>query len=75
MSGARLEKRKNGWALVTDARIAPFGYVRDRVLNIESGDDSIEFRPDDLRRLAEEIEALEQRRIFKLPANSERLRA
>lgn len=64
MSRPRLERRRLGVALVTDARVAPFGYVRGDKLRIKSGDDSIEFGPDDLRRLADEMEALNPTRMF-----------
>lgn len=67
MSKPRLEKRRLGYALVTDSRTAPFGYVRDGKLRMRSGDDYIEFSPEDLERLARELrEASGGRRVFQL---------
>lgn len=57
MGKPRLEKRRLGLALVTDARVAPFGYVRDGKLRMESGRDAVEFEPEDLERLAKEMRA------------------
>ena len=64
MSVPRLEKRRLGYALVTDARLAPFGYLRQGKLRMKSGDENIEFTPDDLRRLADEMDSLQHVRTF-----------
>jgi hypothetical protein len=68
MSGPRLEKRKGaGTVLVTDARVAPIGYVRDGKVRVKSRGDWIEFTPEDLERLAKELrETNEGRRVVRL---------
>lgn len=57
MSRPRLEKQGHGWVLVVDGRLAPAGYVRGNKLRIKSGSDWIEFEPEDLSRLADEVKA------------------
>lgn len=71
MSQPRFEKRKKGVALVNDERIAPFGYVRDGVLRMYNGKDKLELSPEDLRRLADELENLDTQRTFVIGRSSE----
>jgi hypothetical protein len=58
MPKPRLEKRRHGWALVSDARVEPFGYVRDDKLRMKAGDDYIDLSPEDLERLAQELRVI-----------------
>lgn len=67
MGKPRLEKRPLGLALVVDARVAPFGYVRGGKLRVGSGSDVVEFEPEDLERLAGEIRAAQLAKAWRVP--------
>lgn len=70
MSKPRLEKNRLGLALINGCCDKPHAYIRGSKLAIRSHHEhethTLELTPDDLRRLADEIEAEGLPRVFRL---------